>query len=120
MRTRAKSRCSICNKVDHNKATCKFRGLAIWSNGSDLWIANSPLHASRLEGDMIASCVLPEFTDEIRATPTQGWHQVRAEPLRLEVDGKPDQWCQRAWIVANGAGLLALDGLVLAPGRRAP
>ncbi len=110
---RRRSRCSTCTQEGHNRQTCPFRRLAVWTDGVDHFIAKSAAEARAIALDPI-----PEDMRDELDFPEVTWTRVPDEPLTLYVDDEPVTWLPRWWIVMNGAGLLAVDGCNLVDGRR--
>ncbi len=103
-----------------NRATCQFRGLSLWTNGSETWIARSAEDAAQLERESVDTFIGADLAKEMGLVPTPaaGWSCIEVKALILHTKAGPVKWISRVWIALNGRGLLALEG-ELAPGRRA-
>jgi hypothetical protein len=100
-------RCGYCRKTGHTRPRCPFTALSIWTNGCDHFIAVSAEQAKETADAPIDAEWLAEL-----ATPLDDWQLSTEEPLTLLVFGKSETWPQKEWIVANGAGFLASEGVL--------
>ena len=120
-RPRKRHRCGFCSRSGHNIQTCLFRGLSLWMNSSDIYIARSAEDAARIERDFVNTFADPGDRDRPEMYTAAGeWSPVNEEPLTLRRDGAAFCFSQRAWIFANGRCLLAYDADQLEACREVP
>jgi hypothetical protein len=110
---RRPARCSFCSREKHDRRTCPFRRLKLWTDGDAIFIA-----ATAAEARAIALDPIPDDMLEDCDVPLEKWRRITDEPLELLVEGKQVPWSQHVWITMNGPGILALNG-ELAMWRRA-
>ena len=109
--------CGRCRVLGHTRVRCPIRFLHVWTNGAELWIADSAADAATLEREHDEA-----FSDgDAVPTPPAEWRMFRreGEPLTLVANGCAQQWAEHVWVRANGRCLLAF-GNKLAPGRKTP